>query len=144
MDDFSIMDVNLNLYEITHLIEESLADGHRHIQRLAQEYKSGENMFSERGEALKAAVHGGKIVGICGLNRDPYSKDEDIGRVRRLYVLKGYRRHGVGKGLMETVVEEAGKHYKVILLFTDNPAANQFYKNWGSQINQHMKNPPTI
>jgi GNAT superfamily N-acetyltransferase len=131
MDDFKIKEIDLNKTEITDLVNESLTEGHRHISRLLEDYKSGRNKFSEEGEALFAAYLKDRIIGICGLNKDPYLNDKSIGRVRRLYVLKAYRKHGVGRRLMDTVIQEARRHYTVIVLNTDNPVADNFYRSLG-------------
>ena len=69
------------------------------------------------------------MVGICGLNRDPYASDSRIGRVRRLYVAPAQRRHGVGRELLETVVTHARRHFR--LLRVRSEAANEFYTAQG-------------
>jgi GNAT superfamily N-acetyltransferase len=131
MDHINIKEIDLNKTEITDLVNESLSEGHRHINRLLEDYRSGTNRFDEEGEALFAAYLKDRIIGICGLNKDPYLNDRSIGRVRRLYVLKEYRQHGVGRRLMEAVIQEAKRHYTVILLNTDNPVADKFYRSIG-------------
>ncbi|WP_420850651.1 GNAT family N-acetyltransferase [Paenibacillus lutrae] len=50
-----------------------------------------------------------------------------VGRVRRLYVHRAYRRHGIGHKLTREVLNEAAKHYNRLVLWTDNPAAASFY-----------------
>ncbi|MGM0880731.1 MAG: GNAT family N-acetyltransferase [Bacillota bacterium] len=129
MDNFSIESVDLSKLETKSLVEESLAEGHRHLFRLIDEYKSGKNKFSEKGEGLFAAFYNERVIGICGLNIDPYLNDMTICRVRRLYVLKEFRRHGIGRRLIGVVINEAKKHFKVIVLNTDNPVADLFYRS---------------
>ncbi|MFD0696700.1 GNAT family N-acetyltransferase [Paenibacillus sp. GCM10027628] len=131
MNEFSIVRLNGIHHDLFHLVEQSLAEGHRHIQKLVQEYQSGTNRFNHEGETLLAAVYKGRIVGICGLNRNPFENSNNIGRVRRLYVLKEYRRNGFGEKLMEGIMDVASLHYKVLVLYTDNPAADKFYKALG-------------
>jgi GNAT superfamily N-acetyltransferase len=131
MDDFKIKEIDLNKTDITDLVNESLSEGHRHISRLLEDYKSGRNRFSEEGEVLFAAYLKDQIIGICGLNKDPYLNDNSIGRVRRLYVLKSFRQHGIGRRLMDTVIQVAKRHYTVIVLNTDNPVADKFYRSLG-------------
>jgi len=113
------------------LLEQSKAEGHRHLQRLVDEYQSGDNRFDRPGELLLAAVDEDRMIGVCGLNRNPYGERQDIGRVRRLYILQAYRRQGVASRLMEAVVDEAKKHYSALVLFTDQPAADVFYRSIG-------------
>ncbi|WP_052476450.1 GNAT family N-acetyltransferase [Cohnella kolymensis] len=107
MDEFYIDKVSLDHSDISHLLEESLSEGHRHIKRLFEEFASGRNTFSNEGEALFAAVINERIIGICGLNIDPYVEGKHVGRVRRLYVSKKFRRHGIGRSLMQAVIQEA-------------------------------------
>ena len=40
------------------------------------------------------------LIGIAGLNRDPYLSDKNIGRVRHLYISKAFRRNGYARLLM--------------------------------------------
>ncbi|QGQ94182.1 GNAT family N-acetyltransferase [Paenibacillus psychroresistens] len=131
MDDFNIKQINLDQIDITDLVNESLSEGHRHISRLLEEYSNGENRFSEEGEALFAVFLKDRIIGIGGLNKDPYLKENSIGRVRRLYVLKEYRKLGAGRGLMDRIIQEARKHYTAIVLNTNNPVADKFYSSLG-------------
>jgi GNAT superfamily N-acetyltransferase len=140
MDNINIKEIDLNKTEITDLINESLSEGHRHIYRLLEDYKNGTNRFDEEGEALFAAYLKDRIIGICGLNKDPYLNDRSIGRVRRLYVLKAYRQHGVGRRLMDTVIQEARRHYTVIVLNTDNPVADKFYRSLGFSVHLTFSN----
>lgn len=44
--------------------------------------------------------HDKKIVGVGGVNIDPYTSDINIGRIRHVYVLPAYRQKGVGKELL--------------------------------------------
>jgi GNAT superfamily N-acetyltransferase len=62
---------------------------------------SGTNRFNKRGEAIFAASAAGALIGVCGLNVDPYASDPRVGRVRHLYVLSGFRQLGVGRQLVE-------------------------------------------
>ncbi|MDF2963700.1 MAG: family N-acetyltransferase [Paenibacillus sp.] len=121
---------DLNPKDISHMVNESLNEGHRHILRLSDEYENGINRFDKQGEAFFAAKFNGQLVGVCGLNQDPYSMN-GLGRVRRMYVSIDYRRQGIAKLLMDQVIEEAKKHYQMIVLKTDNPAAERFYLSLG-------------
>ena len=97
----------LELQALEGLRAESLQEGYRFIQRLCDEWISGANRFSAPGEALFLAIADGRVVGVCGLNCDPYRHDPRTGRVRRLYVSRAHRRSGVGRALLEAVVAYA-------------------------------------
>ena len=79
------------------LLAESERAGSRFVRRLVDEWANGANRFDRPGESLFAAWVGGRLVGVCGLNVDPYARDERIGRVRHLYVLSAFRRLGVAR-----------------------------------------------
>lgn len=119
-----------NVDLILPLVRQSQAEGYRHLVRLVDEYLSGENRFNKNGEALFVAVKENKVIGICGLNHDPYS-DGDVGRVRRLYVLPEYRRQGIGRRLTEDVIGRASAYYNMLVLKTDHEQASRFYKSLG-------------
>jgi hypothetical protein len=78
------------------LVAESEQDGWRFVRRLAEEWADGTNRFDRPGEALLAAWMDGALIGVCGLNVDPYAGEPTIGRVRRLYVLRRLRGRGSG------------------------------------------------
>jgi GNAT superfamily N-acetyltransferase len=113
------------------LIAESEQSGFRFVRRLANEWAGGTNRFDKPGEALLAAWVGGQLVGVCGLNIDPYAGDDRVGRVRRLYVLARYRRLGIGGRLVEAVVRAARGRFISLRLRTESPAATAFYERLG-------------
>lgn len=113
------------------LVAESEQAGYRFVRRLAEEWTSGANRFDRPGEALFAALIDGRVIGICGLNVDPYTATEGVGRVRHLYVLSAYRRLGVGRQLVSRVVEAANGRFDKLRLSTQNPAAAQLYERLG-------------
>lgn len=109
---------------------ESDLEGFRHITRLVEDYKDGTNRFDLQDEALFLCLLGNRVIGICGLNRDPYY-GEGVGRVRRLYVLREFRRHKIGRKLTEAVIHKAKNYNRRLILKTDNPDASEFYKTLG-------------
>jgi len=72
------------------------------------------------------------IVGVCGLNRDPYVDDPSIGRVRHLYVSPSHRRQGIGRALVRTVMDAASDRFRMLRLRT-TPVAGSFYGALGFQ-----------
>jgi GNAT superfamily N-acetyltransferase len=116
---------DLDLALLQKLRAESSKEGFRFMERLYEEWASGVNRFDAPGEALFLAVADGQVVGVCGLNRDPYARNTRTGRVRRLYVLPDYRRSGVGRALLEAVITHAHGHFDLVRVRTE--AASQFY-----------------
>ncbi|PYQ08037.1 MAG: GNAT family N-acetyltransferase [Acidobacteria bacterium] len=118
--------------EIGVLLSESERSGFRFLRRLVTEWESGRNRFDGRGEGLFGARVSGRLVGICGLNIDPYENDMAVGRIRRLYVLDAYRRMGVGRSLIEHVACFARLNFRQLQLRSDT-AAVRFYEHLGFQ-----------
>ncbi|MER8717320.1 GNAT family N-acetyltransferase [Mesorhizobium sp. M0999] len=114
------------------LKEESRLEGYWMLVRLADGWAGGCNKFLKRGEALFGAWHGRELAGVCGLNIDPYFEGRDHGRVRHLFVSARHRRSGVGRMLVETVIDRARQHFAV--LNTRAPqGAFGFYERLGFQ-----------
>lgn len=69
---------------------------------------------------------------MCGLNIDPYFEARDQGRVRHLFVGARHRRTGLGRMMVETVIERARQHFAA--LNTRAPQeAFAFYERLGFQ-----------
>ena len=113
------------------LIENALAEDFRAIARLRTEWDQGENRFDAPGEALFEARVGDRLVGICGLNVDPFEQDPSVGRVRRFYVAPDARRQGVGRALIEAAIDAAQGRFRVLQLRTRDAVADAFYQSLG-------------
>lgn len=111
------------------LVTASRAEGWEFLANVAAEVDRGD--FKGRGTAL-FGVYGETLLGVCGLVRDPYLEGSpDVGRLRHLYVLPGYRRQGVAETLVTAVITEARRHYRLLRLRTPNPAAARLYERLG-------------
>jgi GNAT superfamily N-acetyltransferase/2'-5' RNA ligase len=113
------------------LVTESEGVGLRLVRRLVDDWASGANRFDRHDEAFFVAVQDGRVIGVCGLNVDPYAGAPRVGRVRHLYVLTAHRGGGVGRSLVEAVVEAAGGRFDELRLRTQNPAAARLYERLG-------------
>ena len=119
-------------HDLSDLILESKQDGFRFLKRLLEEYRSGANTFNQPGEGIFGAFHkNGELIGIGGLTIDPYLNDKNIGRIRRFYVSKSFRRQGVGNLLLQEILNYARGFFKVVVLRTDTYPADQFYVSFG-------------
>lgn len=116
---------------IAHLIEESQADGIRFVNKLWRFHEDGSNRFDQPGEGLWFAHLGDQVVGLAGLNRDPYLSDPTVGRLRHLYVARHLRGQGLGQALLRTVVKAAQAHFATLTLRALDPAAARFYRRFG-------------
>jgi GNAT superfamily N-acetyltransferase len=54
-----------------------------------------------------------------------------IGRLRRFYVARNYRRTGIGSSLLQQIFRDAKNHFQVVVLNTDTLQADQFYCSHG-------------
>ncbi|MEB9907032.1 GNAT family N-acetyltransferase [Bacillus anthracis] len=114
-------------YEFKYLVQESKEEGFKFLQKLINEYENELNTFNKSGECLYGIFQGEKLIGIGGLNADPYTENNKIGRLRRFYIAKDYRRIGLGKLLLNKLLSHAEKYFKVVVLHTDTKQGDVFY-----------------
>ncbi|GGE61348.1 GNAT family N-acetyltransferase [Priestia taiwanensis] len=133
MSEFKMKKIKNLLYkDIKHVIEESKEEGFLFLERLIHDYQNDTNTFNKLGEALYGVFNReGLLVAIGGLNIDPFANRELVGRLRRYYVLKEYRRLGLGKQLLTKIIEDAKNHFHVLVLYTDTEQADKFYTSCG-------------
>jgi GNAT superfamily N-acetyltransferase len=72
-----------------------------------------------------------RLVAIGGVTPDPYVDDEQIGRLRHLYVRPDARRGGIGRELVAHLEARATLRYTSLRLRTDTASAAQFYERLG-------------
>ncbi|HEO8418491.1 Predicted acetyltransferase [Mycobacteroides abscessus subsp. abscessus] len=123
---------NLMNFELDSLVEHSMEDGFRFVERLVKDYKNEINTFNHFGEILFGVFDEADVlIAIGGLNQDPFSRDQSIGRLRRVYVRKEFRREGIGGLLVKKIMVEARNYYKILVLHTDTEQADNFYISIG-------------
>lgn len=84
------------------LRQSARAEGHRNMDRLAQDWASGAQRFDAAGEGLLAALVVGELACVGGITIDPMFPGELC--MRRFYVRAVFRRQGVGRQLAETLI----------------------------------------
>ncbi|WP_058949880.1 GNAT family N-acetyltransferase [Oceanobacillus picturae] len=123
---------NLFNFNLDSLVQQSKEEGFHFVERLVKDYQIGRNTFNHSGEGLFGVFNEyGLLVAIGGLNRDPFSNEQYIGRLRRFYVSKAYRRNGIGSLLVQRIIDEAKGNYKILVLHTDTEQADKFYTSIG-------------
>jgi len=123
---------NLLNFDLDSLVKQSREEGFRFVERLVNDYKNGSNTFTDFGESLFGVLNEeGVLVAIGGLNKDPFSNEQYIGRLRRFYVSKEYRRNRLGSLLVKEIINEAKRYYKILVLHTDTEQADKFYTSIG-------------
>jgi len=122
---------DLGAPELALLVAESEQAGLSLVRKLVDEWRDGSNAFHRPGEAVFGARVDGRLVGVCGLNVDPYASGPKVGRVRHLYVLVEHRHLGVGRQLVGEVIRAARASFENLRLRTNNPAAARLYERLG-------------
>jgi GNAT superfamily N-acetyltransferase len=102
------------------------------VERLAAEWASGRNRFDAAGELLLGTFDGATLTAVGGLNRDPYTAEPGVARLRHLYVRPAWRRHGVGAALVAALIAAArDAGFACVQLRTSRPPAARLYERHG-------------
>ncbi|MBV9564911.1 MAG: GNAT family N-acetyltransferase [Bradyrhizobium sp.] len=104
-------------------------NGFNFVARLLRDWVSGSNTFSQPDERLVEAFREDRLVGFCGLNRDPYTAQSAAGRLRHLYVSRMARQSGAGSPLVRHLLGEARGVFKIVRLRSDSREAARFYEH---------------
>ncbi len=143
MIDYKIEELNNdNIDSIEELVDESVAGGIKFEQRMWDEWQSGQNRFTKKGERLIGLFHEGECFAVSGIQVDPYLAENDgsIGRLRNTYVKESFRKQGFAKILIDLILSHAKNYFKVVRLSTTNPIAKSIYESYGFEKNVEEKN----
>jgi GNAT superfamily N-acetyltransferase len=88
------------------------SEGYRFLDRLADDWAAGTTRFDRDGEALLAAYFDGVLAGVGGLTLDPVVPGAL--RMRRFYVRPSARQHGIGRRLVQALLEDPRRTGKVV------------------------------
>jgi GNAT superfamily N-acetyltransferase len=124
----SIQRIELPLPGLDVLVKESLDEGFDFIERLVQEWESCVNCFDRPGEVLLGSYFDDILIAVGGLNIDPYTADPSIGRIRHFYVRSEWRNIGIGRQLLEALVEESRRTFRTVRLRAENAGAARLYE----------------
>lgn len=117
--------------DIDVLLRPSLEEGFDFVRRLVDDWHDGSNRFDGRGEVVVYARVGTRLAGVGGLNRDPYTEDPGVGRIRHVYVIPELRRGGVGRQILVALVDRARDGFSRVRLRTTTRDAASFYVSLG-------------
>lgn len=107
-------------------------EGLAFVARTLDQWNLGTNAFDLPDEVFYLAWSGGDVIGMCGLNRDPFlGPHTDVGRLRHLYVLPTMRRLGIGSRLVAACLESGALSFARIRLRTFDAGADRFYLSVG-------------
>ena len=130
-DAIVIRSIQLPIQGFDTLMGEARADHIAFLDRMDAEWQAGKTRFSHEGEVLFGAFVEDQLVGVCGLNIDPYLNNPRVGRLRHLYVGRTWRSKGVGGALVEAILGHAKSHFAIVRLRTDEELRGAFYASFG-------------
>ena len=113
------------------LMDAAMHEGFTPLGWLREQWLNGTNQFAGPGEGLFTARDHGRLVAVCGLNRDPCDKTGSSGRLRRLYVLPAMRRQGIGCRLVAEVLEASRDSFEAVNLRTLDGNSAVFFEKLG-------------
>jgi GNAT superfamily N-acetyltransferase len=116
---------------IENLLSEALREGYGFVETLVQEWASAQNRFDAPGEVLCGHFDQGQLVAVGALSTDPFTLSQDIGRIRKVYVMPAWRNKGIGRTLVSTLVERARNRFRCVRLRAENPEAARLYESLG-------------
>jgi GNAT superfamily N-acetyltransferase len=126
-----IVRIELPVPGVEQLRAEAQAEGYDFIETLVDDWASTANRFDAPGEGLFGLFDEGVLVAVGGVNSDPFARDAQIGRIRRVYVRPAWRNKGVGRALVSALVEEARKSFARVRLRAENADAARLYERLG-------------
>jgi GNAT superfamily N-acetyltransferase len=118
-----------SLPDLSALRAAAFSEGHRMLERLCDDWASGDLRFEGPLEALIAANVDGALAGIGGITREP--ADPAALRMRRFYVLPAQRRRGIGRALAETLMNSRERRGMRLTVHAGLPESAQFWERLG-------------
>ena len=92
---------------------EAYVEGYR-LERLATDWAAGTTRFDRDGEVLLGARMDEILAGIGGLTLDPVVSGAL--RMRRFYVRPSFRKNGIGRKLVDALLEDPRRIGKVVVV----------------------------
>ena len=126
-----IRPITLPVPGIEEMRQEARDEGYDFLDRLVEDWLSGENRFDGPGETFSGCFEEGMLVGVGGLNRDPFLADPRVGRIRRVYVRRAWRNRGAGEVLVKSLLGTARKSFRSVRLRAENTGAARLYERIG-------------
>lgn len=117
--------------DIGRLLDAARDEGHNLVSRLIDDWRDGSNRFDQPGEVLAEVRRDGILCAVGGLNIDPYIDDPTVGRIRHVFVHPDRRRRGVGRILIEFLVDRARGHFARVRLRSLYEPGPPFYAALG-------------
>jgi len=132
-------------YEELMVLYNSFVVGDRYSNHNADSFK---NVLESPSNFIFVAEEDGKLIGFATFSvRNVIRYPKPIAELDELFVMENFRKHGIGKQLMERVEEEAGNQncYRLYIESAyQHEAAHKFYegigyKNYGYHFYKDLK-----
>ena len=114
--------------DIEVLRSEAAADGIRNMGILVADWLSGVERYDGTGEALFGAFDGARLLGIGCVKVETAVPAM---RMRRLYVLRDARRHGIGRLLAQAMIARGFESADLLTCNAVPPGAAEFWDAMG-------------
>jgi GNAT superfamily N-acetyltransferase len=114
-------------HEIERLSRAAEDEGMDYVRRLIDDWNDGSNRFDGPSEVLLGASSAPGLLGVGGLNRDPYVDDPSLGRIRHVYTQPVSRGRGVGRELVGALLDRARGHFDRVRLRASPLGSPDFY-----------------
>ena len=108
---------------------EARTEDYKHIERLFDDWQSGETKFDKDDELLLAAFADGELAAIGGITQDPSLKRTL--RMRRFYVRPKFRRNGIGRKLAEALLSDPRERGLAVVVNAGPKDAAVFWESLG-------------
>ncbi|MBK0095762.1 GNAT family N-acetyltransferase [Erwinia sp. S63] len=119
-----------DIHGFSQLKAESIELGFNMLRRLDDNWRNGTNRFDLPGEKLLGLFSDHELIGVGGLNQDPFMTNCRAGRVRHLYLAQRYRGMKLGTLLLQQIIQDAVIHFAFINTHAPG-AAFSFYERAG-------------
>jgi GNAT superfamily N-acetyltransferase len=126
-----IRPISLPVAGMDELQLEARNEGYDFLDRLVEDWLSGENRFDGPGELFCGCFEEDALVGVGGLNCDPFLDDPGVGRLRRVYVRQAWRNRGIGEALVRSLLTSARASFRSVRLRAENANAARLYERIG-------------
>jgi GNAT superfamily N-acetyltransferase len=130
--------------DVRRLLVLSTAEGFDFVERLVADWDDSSNRFDRPGEVLVECRSAGFLVGIGGLNIDPYIDDPSVGRLRHVYVDPAQRGRGIGREIVDRLIALARGRFDRVRLRVGTPHGGAFYMALGFSVTDEPDATHTI
>ena len=106
---------------------DAIADGHRHMTRLATEFAENPAIF----HAIYACYLDSRLAGIGAMTDEPALTGQPMWRMRRFYVHREFRRRNIAQTIAIALLQDAAGRVSIVTVHAGNQTATRFWEAIG-------------